>query len=154
VLPFEIVRNETEADRVSGDKSKKEHLHILLVEDDPISQAAAKGLLELSGHKVVVAGDGKQAMHALEKETYDIILMDIQLPGPNGMEITRRIREGESGNSAARTPIIALTAFAENERLTDKDSGFNAVLSKPYSRQELLETINATLRAAAQNQPS
>ncbi len=154
LLPFEIVRKETEAGRASGDKGRKEHLHILLVEDDPISQAAAKGLLELSGHKVVVAGDGKQAMHALEKETYDIILMDIQLPGPNGMEITRRIREGESGNPAVLTPIIALTAFAENERLTDKDSGFNAVLSKPYSRQELLETIDTTLRAAAQKQPS
>lgn len=154
LLPFEIVRESSQSEKTPAEQKRKESLRILLVEDDPISQAAAKGLLELSGHKVTVAGDGRQAMQALEKDSFDIVLMDIQLPGPNGMEITRRIREGESGTDAAQTPVVALTAFAENERLLDKDSGFNAVLSKPYSRQELLETIDTTLRTTAVGTPS
>ncbi|UZP67771.1 response regulator [Desulfovibrio mangrovi] len=145
LLPFEIVREAAARESTAAASGAEHTLQILLVEDDPISQAAGKGLLELSGHKVTVVPDGELALAALVSNQYDIILMDIQLPGPNGIEITHRIRDGQSGRSAAQTPVIALTAFAENKRLMEESSGFQAVLGKPYSRQELLDTINLVL---------
>ncbi len=137
-LPFETA-NEREAPRPSILPLRP--LNILMVEDDLVSRTAGKGLLELDGHRVTLAQDGPEALAILREQDFDIILMDIQLPGPNGIEITARLRAGESGNTAAQTPIIALTAFARDTTLGKGANGMQGVLGKPYSRQELLDAV-------------
>ena len=85
-------------------------LHILLVEDNPANQKLATYILQDRGHLVEIAGDGQEAVHLTEQNRYDVILMDVQMPGMNGLEATAAIRKRENGGS--RVPIIAMTAHA------------------------------------------
>ena len=82
-------------------------LHILLVEDNPANQKLATYILEDRGHLVEVAGDGQEAVYLTEQNRYDVILMDVQMPGMDGLEATAAIRKREDGGS--RVPIIAMT---------------------------------------------
>lgn len=147
LLPFEIART-SDGTPTAPPQPTKQTAAILLVEDDPISQAAGKGLLEMAGHSVRVANDGLEALEMLKEHPFDIILMDIQLPGPNGIIITERIRSGECGPQAAELPIVALTAFSENARLSETPGLFQSILGKPYQRSELLDGIRRVLDAA------
>lgn len=144
LLPFETAK-ETEEDYLPPPNGEHNNLRILLVEDDLISQAAGKGLLEIAGHKVTVANDGPEAISILKEAEFDITLMDIQLPGPNGIEITRRIRSGECGEHAIQMPIVALTAFSENKQLSEESNGFQSVIGKPYIKNDLLESIRKVM---------
>jgi CheY-like chemotaxis protein len=85
-------------------------LRILLVEDNPANQKLATYVLEDRGHLVEVAGDGQEAVGLTEKNSYDVILMDVQMPGMNGLEATAAIRRRE--HDGRRIPIIAMTAHA------------------------------------------
>ena len=103
------------ATRRSRDSEAREapsrRLRILLAEDNSVNQLLATILLEKQGHTVVVAGNGNEALAAWEKQAFNLILMDVQMPEMDGFEVTARIREGEKG-TGRHIPIIALTAHA------------------------------------------
>ncbi|WP_374328642.1 PhnD/SsuA/transferrin family substrate-binding protein [Azonexus sp.] len=117
---------------------------ILLVEDEPINREVALGLLEDCGLCVDTAEDGAEALALAQRETYALILMDMQMPTLNGIEATRAIR-AESHNRA--TPIIAMTAnaFAE-DRQRCLDAGMNDHLGKPVAPERLFDTLLKWLR--------
>jgi signal transduction histidine kinase/ActR/RegA family two-component response regulator len=124
-------------------------LNILLAEDNPINQKLAVTLLGRAGHRVSVAEDGDAALLALARESFDLILMDMQMPGLSGLEATRQIR-ANAGN-AVRVPIVALTAnaFAE-DRDACMAAGMDGFVSKPIRREELFAAIAEALRTTQQ----
>uniref|UniRef100_A0A7C2P0B6 Sensory/regulatory protein RpfC n=1 Tax=Schlesneria paludicola TaxID=360056 RepID=A0A7C2P0B6_9PLAN len=93
-------------------------LEILLAEDSPINQKLAVGLLERWGHRVEVAGDGQQAVEAIQNRRYDLVLMDVQMPAIDGLEATRVIRQWERESGRSPVPIVAMTAHASRETAT------------------------------------
>jgi len=116
-------------------------LRVLLVEDNPVNRLLATRLLEKRGHGVVVAENGREALDALENESYDLVFMDVQMPEIDGIEATLAIREREKTNGKHQ-PIIALTAHAmkgDHERCLD--AGMDGYLSKPIRTQELDEIL-------------
>jgi CheY-like chemotaxis protein len=120
-------------------------LHVLLVEDSPINQMLAARFLEKRGHRVLVAGDGKRALELMSSRRFDLVLMDVQVPGMDGLEVAARIRrlEGES----AHTPIIAMTACAlEEDRRACLAAGMDAYISKPINWGELFELMDRVVR--------
>ena len=120
--------------------SASAQLRILLVEDNPANQKLATYILQDRGHVVEVAGDGQEAIYLSQNNDYDIILMDIQMPGINGLEATATIRKRENGGS--RVPIIAMTAHAMRE---DRDrclaAGMDGYLPKPVNAQEMISLV-------------
>jgi PAS domain S-box-containing protein len=130
-------------------------LHILLAEDNPINQKLAVTLLGRAGHRVSVAEDGDAALRALAQESFDLILMDMQMPGLSGLEATRQIRANAGANlDTPRVPIVALTAnaFAE-DRDACMAAGMDGFVSKPIRREELFAAIAAALQASEQSVP-
>jgi signal transduction histidine kinase/DNA-binding response OmpR family regulator len=112
-------------------------LSILLVEDNAVNQRLAARLLEKRGHRVMVAGNGREALAALEKDDYDLVFMDVQMPEMDGLEATAAIRKMEEGNGKHQI-VIALTAHAmkgDEERCLA--AGMDSYLSKPIRPQEL-----------------
>ena len=114
-------------------------LRVLLVEDNPVNQMLVTRLLRKKGHLVEVAGNGHEALSALQKEGYDLVFMDVQMPEMDGLEATAAIREQERQRGEEHTlPIIALTAHAMKG---DEDrclaAGMNGYLSKPIRPEEL-----------------
>jgi CheY-like chemotaxis protein len=107
---------------------------ILLVEDNPINQEVAVSLLQIAGLSVDTATDGQSAVESAVKRPYALILMDMQMPGMDGLEATRRIRE----SVASATPIIAMTANAfDEDRAACLDAGMNDHLPKPVNPESL-----------------
>jgi PAS domain S-box-containing protein len=118
----------------------KPPLRVLLAEDNAINQRVAVKLLQLAGYEVVVAGDGEQALAALARERFDLVLMDCQMPVLDGFSAARRIRE--SGQAWRTIPIVALTANAmPGDRERCLAAGMNDYLAKPLDRSDLLETL-------------
>jgi two-component system sensor histidine kinase/response regulator len=121
---------------------------VLLVEDHEISQVVARAFLEHMGFEVDVSGDAPSALSSLIDRDYVLILMDCQLPGMDGYELTRRIRAAEAGPRARRTPIVALTAHATPaDRQRCLDAGMNDYLTKPVGPQQLADTVQRWLPA-------
>ena len=105
-------------------------LRVLLAEDNPINQLVASQMLESLGAKVVLAEDGAEALEILERETFDVLLVDIEMPRVSGIEVLRTIR-GSSG-AIAKTPMIALTAYVMREHRAAIDAaGADGVIAKP-----------------------
>ncbi len=124
-------------------QSAHRDIRLLLVEDNRINQEVAANILETAGYPVDIAANGKEALSALEKTTYALVLMDCQMPTMDGFEATRRIREQESRNGSKRIPIVALTANAlQGDRGRCLDVGMDDYLTKPLDPVTLLETIN------------
>jgi two-component system, sensor histidine kinase and response regulator len=118
---------------------------ILLAEDNIVNQKLASRLLENQGHKVVVASNGVQAMDALAKQGFDLVLMDAQMPLMDGFETTAAIRRLEQ-NTRAHLPIIAMTAHAMvGDRQRCLQAGMDGYISKPIHAHELFETIETVL---------
>ena len=115
---------------------------VLLVEDNATTQQLGEAMLSQRGLAVDIAGNGLEAIAALRRESYAIVLMDVQMPELDGFEATRRIRAWEAAENRARTPIIALTAHALP---ADRDkclaAGMDDYLVKPYSSRSLSATI-------------
>jgi CheY-like chemotaxis protein len=122
------------------------YLSVLLAEDNLVNQRLVVRLLEKRGHRVVVAGTGVEALQALEKESFDLVLMDVQMPEMDGLEATAAIREKEKG-TGTRQAVVALTAHAmKGDREKCLAAGMDGYLTKPIRSQELdqlLETYVA-----------
>jgi two-component system, sensor histidine kinase and response regulator len=116
-------------------------LRVLLAEDNPINQKVAVGVLRRLGHAVHVAASGREALAALEKEQFDVVLMDVQMPEMDGLAATSEIRRREAG-TGRRLPVIAMTARAmkgdEEECLR---AGMDAYLSKPFQPVDLARVL-------------
>ena len=135
--------------RKSGGLKSMERKKILVAEDVPVNQLIAKHILKSWGHVVSVAENGKEVLKMLEKNNYDLILMDIHMPEMNGVVTTRVIRKLDNAKKAS-IPIIAVTAAAfkdETERYLE--SGMNEFITKPYTEEKLFEVIRRVLKMAA-----
>jgi two-component system, sensor histidine kinase and response regulator len=122
-------------------KSPAASLRILLTEDNLINQRVASTLLQREGHEVFIANNGLEALDALDKRPFDLILMDVQMPQMDGLEATAAIRRMEMG-SGTRIPIIAMTAHAmADDRERCLAAGMDSYVSKPIDIHTLLETI-------------
>jgi CheY-like chemotaxis protein len=120
-------------------------LRILLAEDNAVNQRLASRLLEKRGHSVVVAGNGRAALEALEKHHFDLVFMDVQMPVMDGFEATAAIRKKE-GAGGIRLPVVALTAHAmKGDREKCLAGGMDGYLSKPIRSQELDEVLRGYL---------
>jgi two-component system, sensor histidine kinase and response regulator len=118
-------------------------LRILLAEDNPVNQRLAVRILEKWGHSIAVAGNGRKAVETWEKETFDLVLMDVQMPEMSGTEATAFIREREKGRNR-RTPIIAMTAHAmEGDREKCLSAGMDHYVTKPIDQKRLFEAIES-----------
>jgi len=114
---------------------------VLLAEDNVINQKLAARILENRGHKVTIAGNGQEALEALETGHFDVILMDVQMPVLDGFQATGRIREGERG-SDRHIPIVAMTAHAmKGDREKCLASGMDDYVTKPLKPVDLLKTL-------------
>jgi CheY-like chemotaxis protein len=112
-------------------------LQVLLAEDNAVNQRLAASLLEKRGHRVVVAGNGREALLALERQPFDVVLMDVQMPGLDGFEATAAIRARER-SSGAHLPIIAMTAHAlKGDRERCLAAGMDGYVAKPLDPREL-----------------
>ena len=125
-------------------------MKILLAEDHPINQKLALSLLGKMGLEADVANNGLEALEALERQNYDVILMDCQMPGMDGFEATRRIRARESEEAATgarRRYIIAVTANAmAGDREICLETGMDDYLSKPISKEGLRAALSRAPR--------
>jgi two-component system sensor histidine kinase/response regulator len=123
-------------------------LRILLAEDNLINQKVAERMLTQQGYTVGLASDGRQVLKLLEKERFDLVLMDVQMPHMDGFEVTARIRSREKG-SGRRLPIIALTAYAlKGDRERCLEAGMDGYLAKPLQPDEMFKTITVVLARA------
>ena len=114
-------------------------LRVLLAEDNPVNQLLVVRLLEGRGHQVVVAGNGREAVAVASQQSFDMVLMDVQMPEMDGFEATRILRER---TGAQTVPIIAMTAHAmQGDREKCLSAGMNAYISKPIRPEELFDTI-------------
>lgn len=127
-------------------------LHILVVEDNPANQKLATYILRERGHFVALAGDGQEAVDLAEMNRYDVILMDVQMPGMNGLEATSLIRQRERGGD--HVPIIAMTAHTMKD---DRDrclaAGMDGYLAKPVNAQEMIAMAESLAHGAASPGP-
>ncbi len=118
-----------------------QRVRILLAEDNKVNQRVAVRMLEKDGHQVIVVGDGHQALAALEREDFDLVLMDVQMPEMGGLEATAAIREKEK-STGRHLPIVAMTAGAmQGDQEKCLAAGMDGYLSKPVRSQELREIV-------------
>src|SRR5947209_20353198 len=120
-------------------------LLILLVEDNPINQKVAARLLEKHGHAVVIAGNGLECLAALDRQGFDLVLMDVSMPEMDGLEATAAIRQREVA-TGQRLPIVALTAHAMNgDRERCLQAGMDGYVAKPVQTHVLLQAMAEAL---------
>ena len=118
---------------------------ILVVEDDRRMAAFLDRALSYAGYRVAVTEDGERALAAAEARAPDLVVLDVMLPGIDGLEVARRLRAGNSG-----VPILMLTAREGlDDRIEGLDSGADDYLAKPFALQELLARLRALLRGRA-----
>jgi signal transduction histidine kinase/DNA-binding NarL/FixJ family response regulator/HPt (histidine-containing phosphotransfer) domain-containing protein len=123
-------------------------LRVLVADDVAANRMVARAMLVAAGHKVDSAADGAEALAAVEREEYDIVLMDVQMPGMDGLEATRRIRE--LAGARGRVPILAVTASALPEQVAAcRAAGMDAHLAKPIDRESLLSAVGRLAGGAA-----
>ena len=126
-------------------------LRVLLVEDNAVNQAVARGMLEQLGCEVTVAGDGVLGARAFEGGQFDVVLMDCQMPTLDGYGATARIRAYEKSVDWPRTPVVALTANAlEGDREQCLQAGMDAYLSKPFTQNQLRRVLESCEAAPSQ----
>jgi PAS domain S-box-containing protein len=128
-------------------------LRILLAEDGLVNQKVAVSLLEQRGHEVRVVNNGQEALAALDQESFDVILMDVQMPAMDGLEATALIRQKEEG-TGLHTPIIATTAHAmKGDRERCLAAGMDGYIAKPIRAKDLYAAVEAIV-AGARGSPS
>ena len=123
---------------------------VLVTDDDRAVREALERALQLAGYEVELASDGDSALAAIERRTPDAVVLDIMMPGLDGLDVTRRLRRG--GN---RIPILLLPARdAVGDRVEGLDAGADDYLSKPFALEELLARIRALLRRSLEKEPA
>jgi CheY-like chemotaxis protein len=141
----QIPQERTNAIATDSDGSSGGRVRVLVAEDNVVNQTLARRLLEKRGYAVTLVGDGRSALAALERESFDIVLMDVQMPGMDGFETTAAIRQKEQ-STGGHVPIVAMTAHALKG---DEDrclaAGMDRYISKPIRQLDLYETIEAIL---------
>jgi CheY-like chemotaxis protein len=116
-------------------------LNLLVAEDNVVNQLLMTRLLEKRGHRVTMASTGREALEALERDRYDMVFMDVQMPEMSGLEATKAIREGEKSPGIHMT-VVALTAHAmKGDRERCLAAGMDDYLSKPIAAQELDDVL-------------
>ncbi len=142
------------ATRVDGASPPPQRLKVLVVEDHPVNQRVARGLLVKAGHDVHIANDGQEALTALTQQTYDLLFMDMQMPIMSGLDAMSAIRSRER-ESGGHLPIIALTAHAiDGDRERFMAAGADGYVSKPIAQSVLLLEIDRVMRSTAAARPS
>ena len=135
--------------RYSIAEKSRHNIRILLAEDNRINQKVAMKMLEKHGYRTDVASNGSEALEALAREDYDLVLMDCQMPVMDGYEATRMIRDVSSKVRNHDIPVIAITANAlKGDRETCLAAGMNDYLAKPIELEELQAVIGKFLRSA------
>ena len=131
-------------------------LSILLVEDNPVNQTVASKILKKAGHQVTIAGNGREAIEQYDKQAFDLILMDVQMPVMGGLEATQAIRAREARRSWAAdgawraVPIVAMTAHAmQGDRERCLNAGMDDYVAKPIKPAELFEAIERSCGAVS-----
>ncbi|WP_197084259.1 response regulator [Desulfovibrio sp. TomC] len=148
-LPFKLTdslhSHEEQAEQAESLR-KDRPLRILFAEDDAVNLMAGQRLLEKSGYIVATAVDGHGAIMRLRDQEFDLILMDIQMPGMDGVAATRAIREGKAGQDKANIPIIAMTAYSmTGDREKFLAAGMDDYVAKPVALAELQTVINRVM---------
>ncbi len=116
---------------------------ILIVDDEPSSRQVNASLMKFLGYACDVVSDGNELMEIMRSNTYSMVLMDIMMPGMDGFEATRRIRNGDCGEGNREAFIVAVTVCSDDEdRHRGFDAGVNAYLTKPLTIEALRQTIN------------
>jgi len=129
-------------------EEKRRTARILLAEDNIVNQKLAIKLLEKAGFHADIAKNGKEAVKALEEISYDLVLMDVQMPEMDGVEATRRIRDQKSQVQNHQVPIIAMTAHAiKGDREKFVEAGMDDYISKPIQPQEMIDAIENQLES-------
>jgi PAS domain S-box-containing protein len=124
-----------------GDVGANVPLSILVAEDDAVSRRLVAALLQREGHAVTVASNGVEALSIVERQSFDVILMDIQMPVMDGLQVTAEIRKQES-RTGAHVPIVALTAHAmKRDRERCLEAGMDEYIPKPINPAELLAAV-------------
>ena len=121
-------------------------MHVLLAEDNPVNREHVMLVLTKRGHRITAVETGQQAVEAVEEGSYDLVLMDIQMPIMNGLQATAAIRDRERA-TGKHVPIVAMTAHAMKEdREVCLQAGMDGYVSKPVHVEELLATVGELLR--------
>jgi two-component system sensor histidine kinase/response regulator len=132
-------------------RESRRALKLLLAEDNPMNQEVAAAMLRKRGHRVDIVGNGREAVDAVARERYDVVLMDIQMPELDGLEATRVIRSSPSG---AGLRIVAVTAHASDvDRERCLAAGMNDYLSKPFKARDLFTAVEGWGEPAAASAP-
>lgn len=142
-IPFESDWNKTTEiiNNIQVDMSSSQIYRVLVVDDNLINQLVTKKTIEKNNFICTVVGDGYAALEMVEKEIFDVILMDINMPLMNGFEATRRIR-----HKGIKTPVVALTAYDKSE-ITEEaiSSGINDIVIKPFESIKLFNSMNSLI---------
>ncbi len=124
-------------------------LRILLAEDNPVNQRVALYILHKAGHFVVAVENGKEALAALERDAFDLVLMDVQMPEMDGLAATQAIRQEET-QTGRHLPIIAMTSHAmKADRQRCLDAGMDDYVAKPIQKADLFRAIAAVTGAGS-----
>jgi CheY-like chemotaxis protein len=122
---------------------------ILIAEDNAVNRELLVRLLQKRGHRITVAVDGREAIESFRRWSFDVVMLDVQMPEYSGLEVIRMIREDETG-TGRHTPVIALTAHAmTGDRERCIEAGMDDYVAKPIKREELFSVIDG-VRARAQ----
>jgi CheY-like chemotaxis protein len=124
-------------------------LRVLLAEDHPVNQKVVQLILAPMGAEVTVAEDGRQALWAFERATFDLVLMDMQMPQMDGLAATCAIRKLQAETGAPATPVVMLSANAMPQHRKDAlDAGANLHLAKPITAASLIAAVQEALQAS------
>ncbi len=149
-LPFEIPEGEERGQQLASSPEKllpEELRRVLVAEDDPVSRLVISSFLTKHGVSVVEASNGRQALDALRSGDFDLLLLDVQMPLLDGVEVARAIRKGEAGTDTTGLPIVAMTAYAmEGDREKFLKAGMDDYLAKPVDMNALPPVLQRVLR--------
>ena len=128
---------------------EEKHLRILLAEDNRVNQRLAVRLFEKRGHSVSIAVNGREAVEKSERETFDVVLMDVQMPELDGFEATAAIRKREQ-TTGVHIPIVAMTAHAmQGDRERCLSAGMDGYVSKPLNQKELFAIVQTVFQTSS-----